>query len=189
LGLWTVDEDAIGYVRHHKLIKAGGQRSALVKDICRAIIEEGKPGQNRAALEKRVREGTLIKLYSLFLLAEPTSRRKPGGWRKDLLDAMARIEKRGGIIKDVSMQATTSNPEQRYGMVAVALEKLSKNGRSTPLHPRKRGRIAQSFTADDMAKAKAVWESRKYKTWEQARAALPKGFTPERAYRLWGKRS
>lgn len=183
-----MEEDAIGFVRHHKLIKAGGQRSALIKDFCRAIIEDGKPGQNRAALEKLVRSGTLVKLYSLFLLAEPNTRRKPGGWRKDLLDAMARIEKRGGIIKDVSMQATTANPEQRYGMVAVALEKLAKNGRATPLHAGKRGRIAKVFTDADMAKAKAVWESRKYRTWQEAAAALPKGFTPERAYRIWGKR-
>jgi hypothetical protein len=51
--------------------------------------------------------------------------------------------------------------------------------------PRKRRPV---FTDADMAKAKAVWESRKYRTWQEAAAALPKGFTPERAYRIWGKR-
>ena len=87
-----MEDDTIGYIRAHSRTGAGAQRSALNKDGCRVIIEEGKPAQNRNALELLVREGTQIKLYSLWLLADPITRRRPGGWRKDLLAAFGSAE-------------------------------------------------------------------------------------------------
>lgn len=184
------DSDTIGVIRAHPRLKEQGQRSRLNSDGCRVVMVLGsKPKQYaRDDLERLVRPGTVVKLVHLFLLAEPRARRRPGGWRGDLLKTMGRIEKRGGVIKDVHTGMTTSDPEHRYAMVALAVEQLSKNGRSVGLRMRK-GRIARVFTPEEMKQAQDAWESRKLKTWAAVREKLPKGFSLARAYKLWGKRT
>lgn len=185
------DEDTIGVIRPHPRIKEQGQRSRLNADGCRVVMVLGtKPKQYaRDELERLVRVGTVVKVVHLFLLAEPRARSKPGGWRGDLLKTMGRIEKRGGVIKDVHTGMTTADPEHRYAMVALAVEQLARNGRSIGLQGAKRGRIRRIFTPAEMKQAQDAWESRKLKTWHDVREKLPKGFSLARAYKLWGKRT
>ena len=90
-----------------------------------------KSHHKREDLEKLVRGGTVVALVHTFLLAEPKSKNKAGGRRKDLLDAMSRIEKRGGTIKDVDSGLTTANNEHRYALIALATEQLA------PLRPKR----------------------------------------------------
>lgn len=50
----------------------------------------------------------------------------------------------------------------------------------------KRGRPAANFSKQQLKDAKKVWRDTKtYKSWEEAKAALPPGFTQHRAYSLW----
>jgi hypothetical protein len=173
-------EDAIGFIRPHKRIGEQVQRSALNADGVRGIVSD------RRDVERMACDGRVFKVRHLFLFADPKARRKRGGWRKDLLDFMGRVEKRGSAIKDVSLQMTTRNPEERYKMVAVAIDQLASNGRTSHLAKRRQGRKPLAFTTDELRDAKAIWRNVKdYPTWEDAAAAFPKGFTTARAFRLW----
>lgn len=187
-----MEDDAIGYIRAHSRTGASAQRSALNKDGCRVIIEEGKPAQNRNALELLVRHGTQVKVYSLWLLADPSTRRRPGGWRKDLLSAIGRLRKRGGIIKDVSLQLRSDDPEQFSAMLAHALEKLANNGRTVHLQKLQQGRRELIFPAEVERKVELIWRNvRDYPTEKEAAAAIKavaKNYTTFRARRKYKAR-
>lgn len=64
------------------------------------IIQEGgrKAFQSRDELVRLVREGDVIAVQHLHLLADPSRKRKRGGTRADLWKAIDEIEKRGGIL-------------------------------------------------------------------------------------------
>lgn len=186
------DVDTIGVVREHRRLKAKGQRERLVQDGCRAVLDISvKGGHTREDLERLVRGGTVVKLVHTFLLAEPKSKRKAGGRRKDLLDAMARIEKRGGTIKDVDSGLTTANNEHRYALIALATEQLARDGRGLRSHINGRlGRPIKTHPPDVWAKAKTIWESRKLKTWDDTREPLKAlGLTPRDVWKKFGART
>lgn len=186
------DVDAIGVVREHRRLKAKGQRERLERDGVRAVLDiSAKGGRTREDLERLVRGGTVVKLVHTFLLADPRSKRKAGGRRKDLLDAMSRIEKRGGTIKDVDSGLTTANNEHRYALIALAAEQLARDGRGLRSHINgKLGRPVKNFTPDVWGKAEAIWNNRKLKTWADTEAPLRAlGITPREAWRKFGPRN
>jgi hypothetical protein len=175
-------EDAIGFIRPHPRIKEGVQRSALTADGVKGIVDD------REAIERMAVKGRVFKVRHLFLFAEPKARKR-GGWRKDLLDFMGRVEDKGAIIKDVDLQLTTEKPSHRSAMVLQAIEQLANNGRTVHLKGKRQGRKATTFDAATLRDAKAVWRNvKEFPRWEDAEAALPEGFTPARAYKLFGKR-
>jgi hypothetical protein len=175
-------EDAIGFIRPHGRITERVQRSALTEDGVKGIIDD------RDAIERMACEGRMFKVRHLFLFADPKARKR-GGWRKDLLDFMGRVEDKGAIIKDVDLQLTTEKPSHRSAMVLQAIEQLSSNGRTVHLKGKRTGRKALVFTVEDTARAELAWtNTRKYKTDEAVAAALPEGFTVYRARRLFGPR-
>jgi hypothetical protein len=177
------DDDAIGFIRKHPRIGEQVQRSALNADGVRGIIDD------RAALERMACAGRMFKVRHLFLLAEPKARKRRGGWRKDLLDFMGRVEDKGAIIKDVDLQLTTEKPSHRSAMVLQAIEQLANNGRTVHLKGKRTGRKPSAFSADNLRDAKATWRNVKdYPTWGDVAKALPEGFTTARAYKLFGKR-
>lgn len=185
------DVDAIGVVREHRRLKAKGQEERLKQDGCRAVLNIGKTGgHTREDLERLVRGGTVVKLVHTFLLADPKSKRKAGGRRKDLLDAMARIEKRGGTIKDVDSGLTTANNEHRYALIALATEQLARDGRGLRSHINGRlGRPVRTFPPEVWARAEAIWNNRKLATWKATEAPLKAlGLTPREAWRKFGAR-
>jgi hypothetical protein len=176
-------EDTIGFIRPHARIGEKVQRSALIADGCRAILDD------RVALERMARPGTVVKVRHLFLLADPKSRRKQGGWRKDLLTCMGRLEKKGAIIKDVSSGLSTANPEHRYLLVEGAIKALASNGRTVHLEKKRSGRRPMVFSTDDNNKAEKVWLNvKRYPTEAEAQTAMPEGFSTSRARKLWGPR-
>jgi hypothetical protein len=175
-------EDAIGFIRPHGRITERVQRSALTEDGVKGIIDD------RDAIERMACEGRMFKVRHLFLFAEPKARKR-GGWRKDLLDFMGRVEDKGAIIKDVDLQLTTEKPSHRSAMVLQAIEQLASNGRTVHLKGKRQGRKVTSFDAAAMRDAKASWRNVKdYPTWGDVAKALPEGFTTARAYKLFGKR-
>jgi hypothetical protein len=179
-------EDAIGFVRPHKRISEAAQTSALNQEGCKRIT------QDRDALEKLARKATVIKVRHLFLLADPRSRGKRGGWRRDLLDFMGRMEAKGAVIKDVGSQLTTAIPKQRYDMVEQAMRALTSNGRTLHLEGKRSGRKPLVFSEPELNKAEKVWLNVKaYPTEKLAAVALReinKKFSTARARRMWGAR-
>lgn len=177
------DDDAIGFIRKHPRIGEKVQRSALTADGVRGVVDD------RSVIERMAAPGRLLKVRHLFLFAEPKTRSKPGGWRKDLLSFIGRVEDKGAIIKDVDLQLTSEKPSHRSAMLLHAMEQLSSNGRTIHLIKKRSGRKALAFTPEQMAKAEADWGNvRKYKTDEAVAKVLPEGFTVYRARRLWGPR-
>ena len=183
------DVDAIGVVRDHRRLKAKGQEVRLRQDGVRAVLDLGK-----ASLEdlvRLVRPGTVVKFVHAFLLAEPKSKRKAGGRRKNLLDAMALIEKRGGTIKDVDSGLTTANTEHRYALIALAAEQLARDGRGLRSAMNGRlGRPVKNLKPEDWLKAEAIWNNRKLKTWADTAPGLKAlGLTPHEAWKKFGART
>lgn len=180
-------EDAIGFIRPHGRIGEKAQRSALNADGCRAIVLE-----DREAIERMTRAGTVLKVRNIFLFADPKARHKTGGWRKDLLSFMARICKRGGIIKDVETQLTTAKPDHKFTLIDLAMRQLASNGRTVHLEKQRSGRRAMVFPAESMNKIEKIWLNvRDYPTEADAAEAIEKiekDFTTMRARREWGPR-
>jgi hypothetical protein len=181
-----VTEDAIGFVRPHRRVSEAVQTSALNQEGCKRIT------QDRDALEKLTRKATVIKVRHLFLLADPRSRSRKGGWRRDLLDFMGRMEAKGAVIKDVQMQLTTAVPTHRYLLVDLAMRALSSNGRTLHLEGKRSGRKPLVFSEPELNKAEKVWLNVKaYPTERDAAEALKainKKFSTARARRMWGAR-
>lgn len=187
------DSDAIGLVRWHRRFTIDGQKARLSEDGCRKIVEIGSKRGKLSVddVAKLVRAGTTIKLVHAFLLTDPTAARRIGGKRKNLLDAMAAIEKRGGCIKDVDSGLTTANSEHRYALVALACDQLARDGkgiRSRANGMVRKGRPVRTWTPEQWRDAEAAWNNRKLKTWKAVKAMLPEGMSLWRAYRAFGAR-
>ena len=178
--------DAIGFIRPHGRIGAQVQRSALEADGVRAIYDD------RKTVERMACEGRLLKVRHLFLFADPKTRAKKGGWRKDLLDFIGRVRDKGAIIKDVDLQLTTDKPSACSAMVLQAIEQLSNNGRTVHLAKRRQGRKRLVFSPDVEAKVEKIWLNRRdYQTEDAAAAAIAKvdsRYSKERARKTYGPR-
>jgi hypothetical protein len=163
------DDDAIGFIRKHPRIGEQVQRSALNADGVRGIIDD------RAALERMACAGRMFKVRHLFLLAEPKARKRRGGWRKDLLDFMGRVEDKGAVIKDVDLQLTSEKPSHRSAMVLQAIEQLASNGRTVHLRRKRSGRRATVYPPEVEAAVEKIWlNTRDYPTDDDAMAAIKK---------------
>src|SRR3990167_5252499 len=182
--------DAIGYIRVIlPRYPDGGQRKAMTEHGIDKIIQEGgkKPNGTRSDLLRMRAPGRVIAIQHLFLLADPKAKRKRGGTRKDLWKAIDAWEADGGIFWELSTGLRSDNRRQRDEMTREAVEALAR-GRHKTDRGDKRGRPKKEFDDTTKAKGKAVWESRKYKTWDEAAERLPAGMTVWDAYALWGKR-
>lgn len=51
------------------------------------------------------------------------------------------------------------------------------------------GRPKKAFPGIDLVKVKALWDSRKLKTWAAVEAKLPPGITVRHCWNLWGSRN
>lgn len=162
------------------------QRSALNADGVRGILTD------RREVEQLACPGRVLKVRHLFLFADPKARKKPGGWRRDLLAFIGRVEAKGAIIKDVDLQLTTELPNHRTAMLTVALDQLANNGRTVHLAKRRQGRRKAVFPKEVEDSVKAIWLNRRdYPTETAAEAAIKrlcKRYTKERARREYGPR-
>jgi hypothetical protein len=106
--------------------------------------------------------------------------------RKIIIKFVDDVISQGGIIWELGSNRRTDDPAQRRAMLADALTAVTKGRQPALTH--QRGRPKKVFTADQLEKAKIVWESRKLKTWDDVAAALPKGMTVHNAWRQFGAR-
>ncbi len=190
------DVDALGVVRQHRRFMVAAQEAYLKADGCRVIVRlDGHKRVPRSIsrddMLRLIRPGTVVKLVHTFLLGDPKAAKRIGGKRKDLLDAMAQIEKRGGTVKDVDSGLTTANTEHRYALVALACDQLARDGKGVKSRANglvRKGRPVRTWTPEQWAQAKSVWESRKLKKWSDVKEMLPEGMSLWRAYRAFGAR-
>jgi hypothetical protein len=177
-----------GLVRDHPRLRARTQKAALQAKEFDPIYELGKDCTIEDAV-KSMRPGNVAGVARLWVIADLKRGRK-GGARQTLYSAVDAIEARGATIEEVDTGRVSSDPKQRDAMIRDAAEAVTRGGRGLKSAGNlPRGRKALDFSEPVTAKAKTVWESRKYKTWADAAAAMPKGFTVHRAFRLWGKRN
>ena len=154
------------------------------------IIQEGgrKAFQSRDELVRLVREGDVIAVQHLHLLADPSRKRKRGGTRADLWKAIDEIEKRGGILWELYTGLRSDTKEGRDRMTREAVDTLARGRHKTRMSD-KRGRPPRQFTDAEWAKAEAAWNSRKLKRWADVQAKLPKGMTVRHCWNKWGRRN
>lgn len=138
------------------------------------------------------RSGDVVLLEAVSLIAEPKSKLVPYP-AMDMRDAADEIDRRGAVIIEACTMRSTAKPDDRKAMFLDGAKALGQ-GRALPSHVarengKRGGRRPKVFTDAEMAKARAVWDSRKYKTYKEAAEHLPKGFSWARAYRLFGPRS
>jgi hypothetical protein len=188
----AVDDDAIGLVRAHRWAKIDVQVQRLMADGCKTVLDLDKA--KREEVLRLLRDGRMGKLLYAFLLANPKRTRKV---YEDFRGTLAKIETRGGSIKDVSTGLDTTDKTKRTALLDVVRgqarrhyqgAKSAENGKN-----HKPGRKQQDYTREQLTAAKAIWRDLvEYPTWPAARAALKqivsaKGvpFTTDRARRLW----
>lgn len=186
--------EAVGYIRVFlPRYPAVGQRKAMEAHNIPSAIHEGKqlrysesckimPG-TRDDFVRMAGKGRLMAVQHLFLLAKGGR----GVRRKDLYTAIDRIEERGGILWELYTNRRGDDPKQRELMIRDAIEALAK-GRHKRNSQDKRGRPAKKFSPEAIEKGRAVWESRKHKTWDAAAEHLPDGMTKWDAWELYGPR-
>lgn len=186
--------DVIGYIRVilPRYTEAGQRKAMDANSIERVLTEGAKVARRyagtRAELIRMVRTGTTIAVHHLHLLADPGAKRKRGGTRADLWKAVDEVEKRGGAIWELYTGLRTDTREGRDAMTRAAVETLAR-GRHKTSKADKRGRPKKEFPAADLAKAKALWESRRLKRWVDVEAKLPDGITVRDCWNLWGSRN
>lgn len=190
-----VDEDAIGLVRAHRWANIDVQTKMLKADGCRAIIDLGKT--NRAEVLRLLRDGRTGKLPYAFLLVDPKRKRK---LFDDFRAVLAKIEERGGFVKDVFTGLDNTDKARRVALLDVVRGQARRHLQGAkwaeePMRHRP-GRKPQDFSEAQFVAAKAIWRDRiEYPTWKATDAALAeirsakdKPFTRYRARDKWGPR-
>lgn len=180
-----------GYIREIKpRYSAKGQRQALADAGVSIVYEQGTKRANavRADLEKSLREGDVVAVLHAFLLADQSVRGKS---RDDFWRAVDAIESRGATIWELYTGLKSAEPRERDMMFRASIEALARGRHKRNEHD-KRGRPGWKPTPEELAQAKAIWESRRHKTWKDALAALQKldkRWSQARAYRVFKGRN
>lgn len=184
------DEEAIGFVREHRWAKAKEQIDALKKDGCAHIFDADKT--KRSDVERLASAGRVLKVLFAFLLAQP---RIKGGMLADFKAVLARIDKRGGIIKDVSTGLMSGDKLRHNALVAVVKDQLKRNAqgfRNSEINARRKGRPQVEFDPKVWADIEKIWlNSRDYPNEADALKAiwkLDKKFRSARGYKYIGPR-
>lgn len=181
--------DVIGYTRVilPRYTEAGQRKALDAHSIDRRVIEGRGNSGTRQDLVRMVRPGTVVAVQHLFLLADPKRKHGRGGMRADLWRVVDEIEKRGGVLWELYTGLRSDTREGRDAMTRAAVESLAR-GRHKTSAADKRGRPAKTWTENVLTKNGAVWEGRKFKTWDDAEAHFIGGMTAREAWALWGRR-
>lgn len=171
-----------------------GQAKALKAAGCSQIIDLDQ--HKRDDVLRLARDGRVLVLPYAFLLASPTRKR---AMMADFEKALAEIERRGGLVRDLHTGLENSKAF-RPAFLAVVKDQIRRNlqGAKSAANGTKHkpGRQRREFSGDQLRQAKAIWRDLiEHPRWEDARAALEqiktaKGeeFTMARAHKLWGPR-
>lgn len=133
--------------------------------------------KQREALIRSVRKGSIVEVQYSFLLATLQGRVKTRV--ADFIAMFDEIEDRGGTIVETATGRRSDKRKDRNRMMIEAREAI---GTGKP-HARFNGQMSkgrpQHRTKEDKAKIEALWHSKKFKTRDDALAAIKAlGFDP-----------
>lgn len=104
---------------------------------------------------------------------------------------MDAIEDRGPVIIDLHNKLRSDDKAQRRQMLKLGRTGAANAGKGiASAENAKKGRKVTTHAPEVEAAAKLIWFNRRdYKTWDDVRAALPKGVTVDYCYRQWKART
>ena len=181
-----------GIIRDHPRLRASQQRKDLAAAGYDPIIEL-KGDVTVESVARKLRPGDFVVFVRFWVLID-TKRVKRGQRGKAVLAAIEAFERepREATMHEIGSNRFGSDRRQRTSMIADALEDVKRRGqgrRSAENGTKSPGRPKAPFTEAEIGQARKAWESRKLKTWADVREKLPKGFSVQRAYLLFGKRN
>ncbi len=149
----STNEDTLGIARDHRWMRLAEQQKQL-KACSRVVATLGdakgieSKGNRLEDVARIIRPGTVVQLMYAFLLAE--SRGAAGGYgrmRRATFDkAMALVEGRKGIVRDMLTGLSTETPAQRRALIDAAYGQIARSNQglsSSENGSRSRGRPKQ----------------------------------------------
>jgi hypothetical protein len=181
-----------GIIRDHPRLRASQQRKDLAAAGYSPIIEL-KSGASVETVAHKLRPGDYIGFVRFWVLID-TKTVKRGKRAAAVLATIDAFERppREAIMHEIATNRFGNDRRQRTGIVADALEDVKRRGqgrRSAENGSKASGRPRKTFTDAHIEQARRAWESRKLKTWAEVGEKLPKGFSLQRAYLMFGKRN
>jgi len=153
------------------------------------IYRESEIGRDAWVRALRRTEAAVLPRLDLIVLRKLPPNRRPS---HDLTVTLATVRERAAIVVDVNADATTENIDAWAVALENALRKIASGRRKKVLTSesarkmakasgRKRGAgsLVNKWTDDNpeararLARYSAIWKSRKFSNWNEARAAMP----------------
>ena len=156
----STDADTIGVARDHRWMRLAEQQRQLKPPVSRVVLvlgdQKGRDGKGYklADVAQIIRPGTVVQVMYAFLLADPSKRMRRSAFDK----ALAEVEKRKGIVKDMLTGLSTETTAQRLALKALAYDQIARSNKglnSAENGARSRGRPLQWA---DPAHRQIVWE-------------------------------
>ena len=169
----------------------GPQRAELEAHGCGVWFDLSKPDA-RTHMLNTLRQGDVVKARHLLLLAEPKKLRTDNP-RRDLWAIISQIEERGATLLEVSTGRTSANPRERDGMIADAIERLTRGSRAynrkqAQAHGKLGGRPKKDVAKGE-ADARLLWFDPKLDDRDKLRRLLRlTGWSVSRCYKEFGGR-
>lgn len=190
-----VDRTKIGFIRPIKQRHSQErQHDALTKSGAQSFFTVGEDGvASWRDVARLTRRGDTVWVEALALLPDERipRKRQPA---VDLIEALDEFRDRGVVVIEASTGRRSDRKDELKAMRADAIKSLGAGGRSLPTAKARKnggkgGRRPKVFSERDMERAEMVWGNlKKFPRWQDVRDALPKGFSTDRAFKLWGAR-
>jgi Asp-tRNA(Asn)/Glu-tRNA(Gln) amidotransferase A subunit family amidase len=139
----------VGFVREHHKHSLRSQRGLMASHRITKIYED----LALCIQQRRVKQGDVVAVKRLALLADPRQKRRPGGVRQALYKAVDDLEAAGAFVTELDTGRSTKNPRDRDLMLRDAIDELSR----TRYGSRKIGRPARTWTAEQRTIMRLHW--------------------------------
>lgn len=162
----STTEDILGVARDHRWMRLAEQQRQLKVANSRVVLVLGDAkgrdagGHTLTGILPIIRPGTVVLLTHVFLLAE--SRSQPGTHgrtRRSTFDkALAAVEGRKGIVRDLLTGLSTETPAKRLALKALAYDQIARSNKglnSAENGARSRGRPSRWA---DPERRQIIWD-------------------------------
>jgi Asp-tRNA(Asn)/Glu-tRNA(Gln) amidotransferase A subunit family amidase len=154
----------VGFVREHHKHSLRSQRGLMASHRITKIYED----LALCIQQRRVKQGDVVAVKRLALLADPRQKRRPGGVRQALYKAVDDLEAAGAFVVELDTGRSTKNARERDLMLRDAVDELSR----TRYGSRKIGRPARQWSPEQMTIMRLHWHDIRHATNRDAIAAM-----------------
>lgn len=173
-----------------------------------AIYRESEIGRDAWVQALRSTEAAVLPRLDIIVLRKLPDKRRPS---HDLMVTLATVRERAAMVVDVNADATTENVDAWAAALEKALTRIASGRRKKVLDGKAARKMAKASGkvrgaaslvnqwTDDNPEARArrehyaaVWKSRKFANWIEARAALPeelRGLSQSSLRRIFDRRT